>query len=188
MNRIFSTLRDRLHLFARKDDGTATFEIMLVLPAFFILFLSAYEGGMVSMRHVMLERGVDMAVRDVRIGRMKEPTHTQLKLAICEYAGIIPQCIDNLQLEMVRMDIRSWSTALDGPIRCVDRALTVQPAVQFTNGGNNELMVLQVCSLFDPVSQTSGWGQYALGAKIPKKSQGGYALVASSAFVMEPYQ
>ena len=153
-----------------------------------ILFMSAYEGGMVSTRHVMLERGVDLAVRDVRIGRLKEPSHGELKKRICDYAAIIPDCLENLQLEMVRMDVRNWGTALDGPIRCIDRGLTSQPSYQFSNGGNNELMVLQVCSLFDPVAATSGWGQYTLSGKIPKKSGKAFALVASSAFVMEPYQ
>lgn len=188
MIRVFSSLGKGLRRFKRKEDGMASIEILFMLPAFFILFLSAYEGGMVSTRHVMLERGVDLAVRDVRIGRLKEPKHAELKQLICDYASIIPDCIDNLQLEMVRMDVRNWGTELDGPIECIDRALDSQPAVQFSTGGNNELMVLQVCSLFDPVAATSGWGQYTLSGKIPKKSGKAYALVASSAFVMEPYQ
>lgn len=147
------------------------------------MFMMAYEGGRISLKHVMLERGVDMTVRDVRIGKMLKPTHPELKAAICKYAGIIPDGINQLQLEMVNMNVRSWSTALDGDIRCVDRALKVQPAVQFTNGGNNELMVLQVCSLFDTVVPTSG-----LGKAIPKESGGAYGLIAKAAFVMEPYQ
>jgi len=188
MIRPFTPFRRHLRRFRRKEDGTASIEILFMLLPFMILFMSAYEGGMVSTRHVMLERGVDLAVRDVRIGKLKEPTHALLKKQICDYAGIIPDCLENLQLEMVRMDVRNWSTKLDGPIKCVDRALNVQPAVQFSNGQNNELMVLQVCSLFDPVAATSGWGQYTLSEKIPKKSGGAYALVASSAFVMEPFQ
>ncbi len=173
----------RLLTFAKREDGTASLEIVLVLPAFMTMFLMAFEGGRISLNQVMLERGVDMTVRDVRIGKLKAPTHVDLKQQICDYAGIIPDCISNLQLEMVNMNVRAWGTQLDGDIRCVDRALEVQPAVQFTNGGNNELMVLQVCSLFDPVAPGSG-----LGKAIPKKSGSGYGLVASAAFVMEPYQ
>jgi len=188
MIRTFTPFRRHLRRFRRKEDGTASIEILFMLLPFMLLFTSAYEGGMVSTRHVMLERGVDLAVRDVRIGKLKEPTHALLKQQICDYAGIIPDCVANLQLEMVRMDVRNWSSKLDGPIKCIDRALTSQPAVQFSNGGNNELMVLQVCSLFDPVLPTSGWGKYSLSGQIPKKSGNSYALVASSAFVMEPYQ
>jgi len=169
--------------FFKREDGTASLEIVLVLPAFMTLFMMAFEGGRISLNHVMLERGLDLTVRDVRIGRLLEPKHSDLKKRICEYASIIPDCTENLQLEMVRMDVRAWTTELDGDVSCIDRAEEVQPAVRFTNGGNNELMVLQVCSLFDPVVPTSG-----LGKEIPKESGGAYALVASAAFVMEPFQ
>lgn len=179
----FHKARRQLRRFVRRDDGTASIEIVIILPVFMFFFMSAYEGGMVSMRHMMMERGLDLAVRDVRIGRLLDPTHEELKTRICKYSSIIPDCNEQLQLEMVVMDINNWGTQLDGAIKCIDRALTVQPAVQFTHGDNNELMVLQVCTLFDPVVPTSGLGKY-----IPKKSGGAYALVASSAFVMEPFR
>ena len=179
----FKTKRRQLRRFLRREDGTASLEIVLVLPFFMMLFMSAYEGGMISLRHMMLERGLDLAVRDVRIGRIVDPEHAVLKERICDYASIIPDCANQLQLEMVVMDVRNWTNELEGPIKCIDRALNVQPAVRFTYGDNNQLMVLQVCTLFDPVVPTSGLGKY-----IPKKSGGAYALVASSAFVMEPFR
>lgn len=183
MIKLFRAPKASLRRFLRRDDGTASLEIVLVLPFFMMLFMSAYEGGMISMRHMMMERGLDLAVRDVRIGRLPDPTHAELKKRICNYASILPDCQNQLQLEMVVMDVRNWGTELDGPIKCIDRALTVQPAVQFSYGDNNQLMVLQVCTLFDPVAPTTGLGKY-----IPKKSGGAYALVATSAFVMEPYR
>tara|TARA_R110002110_G_C13178140_1_gene693309 strand:+ start:117 stop:668 length:552 start_codon:yes stop_codon:yes gene_type:complete len=179
----FKTKRRQLRRFLRREDGTASLEIVLVLPFFMMLFMSAYEGGMISLRHMMLERGLDLAVRDVRIGRIVDPEHAALKKQICDYASIIPDCTNQLQLEMVAMDVRNWSNALDGPIACIDRALDVQRKVDYGFGVNNELMVLQVCTLFDPVVPTSGLGKY-----IPKQNGGAYALVASSAFVMEPFR
>lgn len=169
--------------FGKREDGSSTIELVIILPVYITMFLMSYEGGRISLNHVMLERGLDLTVRDVRIGQMSDPTHTELKEQICDYARIIPDCINQLQLEMIRKDVREWGNDLDGAIQCVDRALDVQPAVRFTNGENNELMVLQVCSLFDPVVPSSG-----IGRGIPKESGSAYALVASSAFVMEPYQ
>ena len=58
----FKTKRRQLRRFLRREDGTASLEIVLVLPFFMMLFMSAYEGGMISMRHMMLERGLDLAV------------------------------------------------------------------------------------------------------------------------------
>lgn len=175
----------RVTSFRKREDGSSSIELVLILPFYMTMFMMAFEGGRISLNHVMLERGLDMTVRDVRIGNMMDPTHPELKQQICDYAGIIPDCMNQLQLEMVRMDVRAWGSELNGPIRCVDRAFDgdAQPAVQFTNGDNNELMVLQLCSLFDPVVPSSG-----LGKQIPKKSGGGYALAASAAFVMEPFQ
>lgn len=169
--------------FGKREDGSSTVELVMLLPLYMTMFLMSYEGGRISLNHVMLERGLDLTVRDVRIGQIQDPTHSELKESICSYAAIIPDCINQLQLEMVRMDVRAWDSSLDGAVQCVDRALDVQPAVRFTNGENNELMVLQVCSLFDPRVPTSG-----IGKAIPKESGTAYALVASAAFVMEPFQ
>lgn len=196
----FKTLR-KLSRFVRKEDGVASIEILFMLPAFFMLFMSAFEGGMLSTRHVMLERGVDLAVREVRIGRMRDPTQQELKTSICGYASIIEDCMDNLQLEMVIMDLRNWNdNTLTNNVACIDKEEDVQPAVRFTNGDNNQLMVLIVCSLFDPVSATSTWGRSPLAGKVNEtdsntvasglieRSAGMYALVATSAFVMEPFK
>ncbi|MFT5066591.1 MAG: hypothetical protein ACJAWC_000383 [Yoonia sp.] len=183
MMHALKSIARRVTSFRKREDGSSSIELVLILPFYMTMFLMAFEGGRISLNHVMLERGLDMTVRDVRIGNIVDPTHAELKEQICEYAGIIPDCLNQLQLEMVRMDVRAWGNELDGPIRCIDRGLDVQPAVQFTNGDNNELMVLQLCSLFDPVVPSSG-----LGKQIPKKSGGGYALAASAAFVMEPFQ
>jgi len=160
-----------------------------MLPAFFILFMSAFEGGLVSTRHVMLERGVDLTVRKVRIGQMKEPTLVELKESVCEFAALIPECMDNLQVEMVVMDLRNWDDSkLAGATKCIDREEEVQAATEFQNGNNNQLMVLRVCSLFDPAFGSSGWGKLTLGGKLSDEGRKPYALVATSAFVMEPYQ
>ena len=66
---------------------------------------------------------------------------------------------------------------------CVDRAELGPPVLNFNSGLNIELMVLRACALFDPMIPTSG-----LGKQIPKESGGAYALVATSAYVMEPFQ
>ncbi len=184
MKPMFKKPKRMLRTFLRRDDGTATLELVILLPVFMMLFMSAYEGGMISMRHMMMERGLDLAVRDVRIGKMLDPTHEGLKTQICNYAQIIPDCEAQLQLEMTLMDVRNWTNELDGPVECIDREEETDPDdISYAHGGNNQLMVLQVCTLFDPVVPTTG-----LGKSIPQKKGGGYALGATSAFVMEPFR
>lgn len=184
MIRWFASIADHLKRFRCTEDGSASIEILLVLPGFMLLFTSAYEGGMLSTRHVMLERGMDQTVRDVRIGRIEQPTNEILTERICHYAAIIPDCLDNIRLDMQRMDPRAWDASKVADIDCVDKDLENQPVITFSNtGGNNDLMMLVACVLFDPMIPTTG-----LGKHIPKKSQNSYALVATSSYVLEPFQ
>ncbi len=172
----------KLRRFRKSEDGNATIDFVIALPAFMLLFTSAYESGMLSTRHVMLERGVDVAVREVRIGKLINPTHSALTQRICEAASIIPDCSNQLRLEMVSADLRNFVPPT-AQVSCVDRSQSGTPVINFNTGLNNELMILRACALFDPMIPTTG-----LGKEIPKESGGAYALVATSAYVMEPFQ
>ena len=178
-----ATIARRWRAFRRDESGTGTLEFVMVLPGFMLLFTGAYEGGMLSTRHVMLERGLDATVREVRIGKLAAPTHDNLKERICQYASIIPDCLNQIRLEMIPNDPRNWVEP-NASVACVDREEANQPVISFTNtGGNNELMILRACALFDPMIPTTG-----LGKAIPKESGGAYGLVATSSYVMEPFQ
>ncbi|WP_296376202.1 TadE/TadG family type IV pilus assembly protein [Yoonia sp.] len=173
--------------FRASEDGNVTIEFVLVFPVFMLFFLMTYESGIMSLRHVMLERGVDIAVRDVRIGTIANPTRENLRDRICEVAAIIPDCTNQLELEMVRRNPRSW-TQMSNVIRCIDRDAEVQPVVQFTNGTSNELLILRVCARFDPVLPTTGLGKAVAESNDNPAAKGSYALVTTAAFVIEPFQ
>jgi hypothetical protein len=146
-----------------------------------------YEQGIISLRNVMLERGVDMAVREIRIGAMPEPTGPLLKTAICDYAQILPKCETELELEMVVRTARNW---VDVPsrVRCIDRSVDTQASVDFVNGGNNQLVFLRACIRLDPMLPTTGIGRAIVeAAEGDDAAAGSYALVASAAFVVEPF-
>ena len=64
---------------------------------------------------------------------------------------------------------------------CVDRDDPAQPARGIATGDSNDLMLLRVCTLFDPWFPHMG-----LGKQIPHMNGGAYAHVSISAFVMEP--
>lgn len=178
----FSKLKTCAQRFLGSEDGNASIEFVIVFPVFMLFIISAWESGILATRHVMLERGVDETVREIRIGQMVQPDHDAIAERICEYARIIPDCKQNLRLEMVSRDPRNWVN-VNNTIACVDREEEGDPVLNFTNGGNNQLMILRACSLFDPLIPTAG-----LGRAIPKKSGGAYALVATSSYVMEPFQ
>ena len=167
--------------FRRSEDGTATIEFALTFPAMLIFLLSGVELGLISLQHAMLERALDITVRDIRLSTGSAPQHDEIKDLICERAGFIDNCSTNMQLEMVQVDPRAWG-GIPAEATCTDKSEEVAPKTVFKNDAKeNELMILRACAKIDPVFPTAG-----LGSSLAKDDAGQFALVAVSAFVQEP--
>ncbi|SEN57184.1 TadE-like protein [Loktanella fryxellensis] len=172
----------RFRRFRRSEDGTATIEFVILFPLIWMAFGMAMEAGMYTVQNTMLERGLDLTVREVRLGIVKEPNHALLVTRICANARLLPNCADSLRMEMIRANPRAW-TAPSGTVRCIDRAEAKPPAITITNGGNNELMVLRACILIKPLMPFAELGR----ALVDDNPAGEYALTATSSYVMEPF-
>jgi len=162
------------------EDGSASVEFVILFPVFMTLFGSAFEAGLLTVRQVMLERATDIAVRSLRIGTGAPDTHEDLKRMVCNIAGVIPDCMEAVHIELEPISTSTWDMNL-GQVQCIDRDEDIQPVVNFSPGGANELMIVRVCAVFRPYIPTSG-----LGLKLPKVNATDYALIAASAFVNEP--
>jgi Flp pilus assembly protein TadG len=174
-------IRRKLRAFGLGQKGSATVEFALVFPAFMVLFISSFELGLMTIRHTMLERGLDQTVRLVRLSTNAPPNYQALKTSICDYSSLIPECDKNLKLEMVRIDPQAGAVSLSKNVDCVDRADELAPVREYVTGDENDLMVLRACVLFDPIFPTTG-----LGFHLPKESGDAYALVSISMYVSEP--
>ena len=183
MDKLFSLTRQ----FYSEERGTTSLEFVLVFPIFFAFFLMTFESGIISARHVMLERGVDITVREIRIGQIAVPTRERLQERICEVALIIPNCDTDMQIEMIRRDPRNWQP-VSPRVQCIDRSEEAQPVVEFTPGGNNDLMLIRVCTRIDPFMPTTGLGRAIANNNSDAAAGGSYALISSAAFVVEPFQ
>lgn len=180
----FSSLMAPAACFARDEGGSATIEFTLFVPTFLFLFMSSFESGMLLVRQVMLDRAVDLTVRDVRLGNFDtvdpEDMFEALKAAMCDTATQMNDCERELKLEMQPVDPRAWSM-IDAEADCVDREDDDSiPFSNFVPGVQNQLMIIRACALFDPFFPTLG-----LGAMLAEPA-GYYALVSSSAYVIEP--
>lgn len=174
----------KFRAFRKSQDGNATIEFVVLFPAFIFLFLTGFEAGYYMVRNVMLERAVDIAVRDVRLGNGRVPTFAALKQRICDEAAILPDCVNNLQVEMRPVDIQPGGVqAMAGPARCVDLNSSDDPltGTTYNVGQVNNMMILRVCALAEPLFPSTGIG---VGMKVD--NFGNYALVATTAFVNEP--
>lgn len=172
-------LLGRLGSAFRREDGTATIEFVLCVPLIMTIFMASAEGGLFMTREVMLERSVDMTMRDLRLGNYPEPSPELLKREICSYGVILNDCIDNILVELQPISTVSW-TMPNIPVECINRDEEIDPVVTFENSTDKEVMLVRVCLIMDPIFPSTG-----LGLSL-KRAGGGYALVSVSAFVNEP--
>ena len=166
--------------FVEKETGSASVEFVILFPIVFMFLIASFELGMLNLRHTMLERAVDLTVRDLRLGNIPSPSQENLRVAICSRAGILPDCLNNLMIELRPISKSTW--ALPSPnAQCVDRDSEITPVTTVNAGAPDELMLVRACAVLDPLLPTTG-----LGAAINRTGTGEIFLVSSSVFVNEP--
>ncbi|MCF2871913.1 pilus assembly protein [Octadecabacter sp. G9-8] len=181
------TIGKFLRLFRRKEDGGPSIEFVLVFMPFMVITVSGFELGLLMTRHVMMERGVDIAVRDVRLNTGVPIDETEFKRMVCNGAGLLgDDCMTKVRLEMVSVNMWDQSSvgasAMPREASCTDVAQPFLPARNFVNGTPNEMMIVRACGLFTPMLP-----EFALGYFLSRmRTDGFYPLVSTTAFVMEP--
>ncbi|MDA7426093.1 TadE/TadG family type IV pilus assembly protein [Thalassococcus lentus] len=167
-----------LRRFAENENGSVVVPFAMWMPVFIGLVLATIEVGTVTIRSTALERALDETVREVRLGNAGD--QTAIKQSICNRAAVLPDCLDRLQLEMVRLDMRNWSN-IPNRADCVDTSEVFTPNRAFQNAGGSEVMFLRACFKYRPITPAGN-----LSANLPEDDEGFTAITASSAFVTEP--
>jgi TadE-like protein len=187
----------RIRAFQADETGTASIEFVFIVPIVMLIFLASIESSYFMVRHVMLERSVDVVVRDIRLGKMdylksksQAEQHAALKSTICETSILNAKltCIDSMRIWMQAINTANFDM-IAPPRSCVDRSEPIDPldpgpsATEFKFGDDNEIMLLRICLKEEPMFPTSviGAGLIADG-----ESDGSYALMTTSVFVNEP--
>lgn len=175
-------LKSALRRFGRKEDGQLLVEFALVIPLLFTIFMTSVEMGIYQMRQMFLDRGLDMAVRNVRLNTSVSYDHVQVKTMICNFAGFIDNCDSQLKLEMVTVDLRNFA-GLDTTVDCTDTSQPFLPVRNFVNGAQHQMMLMRACYKFEPIFATTG-----LGYAMSQKADGGgmVKMTSMAAFVQEP--
>ncbi len=180
--------------FRTGEDGNATIEFVFLFPLFMAIFLMGFESGYYMVRNVMLERAVDISVRDIRLGNGRIPSFDAIKQQICDNSIIFPKCDETIHVYMEEVDIAPGAVAaVTGDVRCLNRFSTEDQFGEddYNVGTSNTMMVVQVCAVVSPFFPTTGIG---LGLQRPElglqaegfENTGLMAIVATSAFVNEP--
>ncbi|MDP2737634.1 MAG: pilus assembly protein, partial [Pseudorhodobacter sp.] len=136
--------------------------------------------GLLMVRSTMLERAVDLTMRELRLGHFVNPDHAMLKADICARTVIIANCNDVLKLSLEPIDTATWVLP-DSVPTCVDRAAEIQPVTEVSPGGAEEIMLVRACVIADALFPTTG-----IGLDLAVDALGGYGIYTESAFVNEP--
>lgn len=167
--------------FRRDESGSVSLvEFVVMVPLIFGCFMASMEMAVYSTRQMWLDRGLDVAVRYIRLNTGTPMTHHLVKTKICDNAGFLPDCNQVLRLEMKPLNPRNFS-AFDQSADCVDTSAPVTPVRGFELGQEHELMVLRACYKFKPVFPLTG-----LGEAFEKDGSGRVKMISVNAFVQEP--
>lgn len=169
-----------LRRFRRDEEGQMLVEFALAIPLIFTLFMTSVEMGIYTLRQVFLDRGLDMAVRNVRLNTGTNYTHHDIKMMVCQYSNFLDDCDTALKLELNPINPRAFS-GFNGSADCADVSQPVTPSRSFVHGSEHELMLVRACYMFKPVFPTSG-----LGYSLTKDGSGRSKMVSLSGFVQEP--
>ena len=115
MIRAFKVLTKR---FQREEDGNMTIEFVLGIPIVFMIFLSTVEVDIYTMRQMFLDRGVDLAVRNVPLNTGLNLDHGAFRSLVCSYSGFLENCSSELTLSLNPIDIRTYSGPTGQPSDC----------------------------------------------------------------------
>ncbi|MCH2095698.1 MAG: pilus assembly protein [Rhodobacteraceae bacterium] len=174
------TVYTYLRRFRRDERGQATVEFIFYFSFVILILGASIEVGVVNLRNAMMDRGLDLTVREIQLGTGAPPTYEEIKIAVCERAAIIPQCQANLRLELVETSARNF-TRIPENADCQNAEEEVRPLRNFVYGKDNALMLIRACLKYKPI-----FPAFAVGELIGKDDYGYAKLVATSAFVQEP--
>ena len=176
---IWAKIRNRFASFRGDERGNTTIEFVIIAPLLFATVFSVFESGWLMTKYMMLDRGLDLAVRDVRLGKTPMPTQITLRNQTCTYARIFKNCQSSLVIEMTAINSIADLPATRAP--CVNRAVATPPVAPFSTGARSQMVYVRACAVVDFIFPAMG-----LGLQLPKDGTGGFSLVTAGAFVNEP--
>ncbi len=176
---MMQSIKQKLANFLRKEDGTIAVAFVFAFPFFVGFLLAGVEVGVTTMRHVALERTMDETVRFIRLNTGAKPSHANLKNVICS-RNLVDDCHANLQLEMVKRNLREWEDLPDN-FSCLDNGFVVTDMSDLSFGEDNEMIVMRACLAYKPIFK--GWFMLT---PLSLDEDGNAYLKYTTAFVQEP--
>ncbi|MEM7488847.1 MAG: TadE family protein [Pseudomonadota bacterium] len=167
----------------RREDGGATVEFVIVLPVFLLIFFTSFEASMLLTRQTMLERGIDLAVREIRLDTKSTVSAAQMKETVCNRARILPDCEedDNLLIELRVVENVAAFTRPPNDYPCGRLNTTITPPAPFQGERASKMVIVRACYAVEPFLPGAPFS-----ARLVDDVDGAYRMVAGAFFVVEP--
>lgn len=165
----------------RSEEGAVTIPALLWLPLFIMIMAASVEMGVLIIKQTLLDRGVDLTTRIMRLGISPLPDHTTLKRSLCTNIAFIPDCMDRLAVEVFPVDTDTWRATNQSAALCTDSSSAAALSPQIERGGSNQMMILRACLKIDTMMRAN-----PLAMALARDAGGQTALVSVTAFVNEP--
>jgi len=176
---LFKNIYSKLLEFRDANSGAATVEFVMIFPMILWLVFSTFELGWLTTRQMMLSRGLNLTIRDLRLDKIPDPTHAKLKQLVCERSLVLRNCLTSVYIELVPLTLASGIPKTSGT--CVDRTGVIVPVENFSAGTQEDIMFVRACVIVDLMLPGMG-----IAAQLTRDPTGGYVMMASSAFKREP--
>ncbi|OYX27246.1 MAG: hypothetical protein B7Z10_00840 [Rhodobacterales bacterium 32-66-7] len=183
--------------FLDDEGGTASIEFVFIIPIILTIFMASFEASLFMARNAMLERSVDIVVRDLRLGSLEWLDDgvggvngaNLLKEEICSGGMIVTSvetCVESMTIWMQPVNTATFDMP-DTPVVCVDRTEEFDPLLEpsgteFAMGADNDIMLMRICLKEEPLFPTTLVG----AGMIRDEVDGNYALMTTTVFVNEP--
>lgn len=73
----------------RDERGTATVEFVIVFPLIIAVFMSTFEAAMLTAKYTMMERALDITIRELRLNANTPLSESDVKDRICNETLLI---------------------------------------------------------------------------------------------------
>jgi TadE-like protein len=176
----------RFRRFLSDEAGTSTIEFLFVFPIVFLVFTASFESGLFMGKYVMMERSVDLVVRQIRLGNLDGVSHRTLKTLICRNGMLVSSldtCVRSMRIWMQPISTVDFDMKAP-PRHCADLNQDIDApaaASEFAFGTDNEIMLMRICMKEDPIFPTT-----TISVKMPTEPDGKVAMVVTTVFVNEP--
>jgi hypothetical protein len=175
-------IANQLARFWREEGGVASIEFVMAVPVLMAIFSASFESGLFMTREIMLERSLDIVMRELRLGHYPEPvTSDKLKTEICKLTVVFEDCAANLMIELQQISTSTFTLPTVSP-ECRDLSKPINPSKTLIVGQDNDLMIIRACIIVQALFPTTG-----IGLSLTRTTNGGgVKVIAVSAFANEP--